>query len=117
MTMPWHIVTDLEFLDSIQVTNYIAALRGFLIRCPLPIDCFLRSSELCCSSSLPLLKYGVIIFFGHLTVFIQSLRENTILLSQLSYRDLFISSCPGLVGLLETLTIRDLNVPGVSWRQ
>ena len=35
-------------------------------------------------------------------------------LSNLSYRGLIIGSCPGLIGLLETLAVRDYNVPGVG---
>ena len=47
--------------------------------------------------------------------FIKSLRENAVFLSNLWYRGLIISSCLGPIGLLETLAVRDHDVPGVGW--
>lgn len=46
--------------------------------------------------------------------FIKSLRENTVLLSNLLYRDLLISSYLSLIYLLKTLAVRDLDIPGVG---
>ena len=37
------------------------------------------------------------------------------LLSNLSYRDLLISSHLSVIYLLETLAVRDLDIPGVGW--